>query len=884
MLRQSLADEVPTETFLQAAIRDLRDGLTTRTAGGTPLMAVEVAEDSDSGSISVEISGPRQSRTVALPAAVVKRAMRHGLGPVQLVAAALAAGLAAGSALDDGWVPVPDTQPDPFASIRKLEGLYERTSADPQIDQSVAHQNHVLLIGNHGSGKSATVAAHADAYQRQGGTVVWLDLAEASAGPQTVFHRFLCAERQDAYLVVVDGTQANIPVLQEVFAAATELREQYGVPLVMLATGLTTLVRRLPDLFRNFRHVIAQPGEIVDALLTGLRLEPEQQRQIRELADDDLVIARMALAFQRAKGRVPTAPELENEHVGDLGDKELRRALYRFACLGYFQIDVSADAAAALDFPAAVLQTLLNRGLLITNNGQYSAGPRSRAALVLRHALRRWDAEQEWGHPAELAWRHLQVAGEAAIRATLDRLDLIGAGDGQDEGPNSSVRYLRPTWDRVRKLERHLERLCAEDPKWHDNAGAAIFAALAMARMHKEAAWKPLAEFIRGRWSYEDPGELPAPIGDNTADYGDFPKIHAAMAAEDEQKAESGVDVREKAADIDLDRFYRGWMLGMLLCFEGSALHEDWGRVHRLQDIASKVQHPEGFFYPRRVPWVTARVVLGLCASGLSYETSETVRLACDWLLQLVTTEGGTSTDAWWRSGTGSWNRQEATTAMCLAALLHADAPLKSLQRTAMTWLWTEGRKREWNREGREIDLALVIEATSLDRERWRDAYRLVRDLLPWAVRAHDERLPVEDVNEGDLRLPFVTFELMTFVWRLVNREFSVVLGEMLRLSPEPEPLPADDAWDNRSWREAADQIVRKIQHELGLRDRHLRNSTLRNAEIRDAVDQLRRDQAAARGFAARLETGAGPELLREIDRMGLKYLGLAWPELPWPG
>lgn len=399
-----------------------------------------MAEDGDIESIRVEISGPRQSRTVVLPATLVKRAMRHGLGPVQLIAAALAAK----SALDDGWAPVPDTQPDAGTSIRELVELYQRTSADPQIDQSVAHRNHVLLIGNHGSGKSATVAAHADAYLRRGGTVVWLDLAEASAGPQTVFHRFLRAERQDAYLVVIDGTQANIPVLQEVFAAATELRERYGVPLVMLATGLTTLVRRLPDLFRNFRHVIAQPGEIVDALLTGLRLEPEQQRQIRELADDDLVIARMALAFQRAKGRVPTASELEHEHVGDLGDKELRRALYRFACLGYFQIDVSAEAAAALDFPTAVLQTLLNRGLLITNNGQYSAGPRSRAALVLRHALRRWDAEREWGHPGELAWRHLQVAGEAAIRATLDRLDLIGAGDGQDEGPNSSVRYLRP--------------------------------------------------------------------------------------------------------------------------------------------------------------------------------------------------------------------------------------------------------------------------------------------------------------------------------------------------------------------------------------------------------------------------------------------------------
>jgi hypothetical protein len=855
-------------------VQDIRAACDDRGIVGKPVVSVEAEIDAAAGAVLVTVNCSLRTRTVHLTAAVLQRARSDRVGPLQLIAAALACR----DELEEAGLPAGEPAADSDEAIRDLLARHVNTSADEQIIRSLAQLHDVLLIGQHGTGKSATVAARADSFRSNGGGLIWLDLAQASTGPQTVYEGLLRAERYKEYLIVLDATQANIPVLQQVCAAADQLRDLYGVPLAVLATGLPALVRRLPDVFVGFRPVMAKPNEIMNAMLAETRLTRPQRESIRNLAGTDLVIARMAITFHEEHGRVPTQHELEETHVGQVTDERQQQALYWFACLGYFQVDVTS-AAAATAFSADVLSWLLERGLIVRSNGQYSAGPRSRAELALRFALRQWDAKRRWRHPSELAWQYLRVAGEPAIRAVLDRLDRTGAAAGGD----NPTRYLLPAWDYVRRLERHLAKLCLDDPTWLDNEGAAIFAGLAMARMRHAEAWRAVADFVRTRWTYDAPNALPSPAGPPTADQLAFPKIREAMRGEDKDKLFTfpAAGPRETADDVDIDRFHRGWMLGLLLCFEGAALIEDGDRIRRLQAIAAEVQDPDGFFYPRRVPWVTARVVLGLCATGLSYETSDVVRQACDWLLTPVE-EGGAFDASWWRSGTGSWNRQEATTAMCLAALLHAEAPLTARQTMAAAWLWTDQAQDQWGRPGREIDLALVVEATSLDGERWRDAYPLVRELLQWAVEALRSPPPMTDVNEGDLRLPFVTYELMTFVWRLVNREFSVLLAEMLELPTDSAGLTLMTDGEVESGLQAISQIIGTIEAHLNRLNDRLRSSDLRDEAVHAEVGELQRALNDAEGLRIRLRAPASRDLLDEIDVMGHKHCGVAWRP-PWP-
>ncbi|HEX8343761.1 MAG TPA: hypothetical protein VF657_03305 [Actinoplanes sp.] len=877
---------------LDSALRDIRAGLGSMKRGRRLVLDTVASLDDGASTVTVTVTGRHGGRAVHLSGPVLIEAANGDIDPVRLIAAALDSR----ADLTPGRLPSDESEQDVAQTIADLLVWHRLTTADARIDRALGDRHDVLLVGKHGSGKSATVAARAEAFHAAGNGVVWLDLANPSAGPHTVFHRFLTAEESAAYLVVVDGVQANIPVLEDVFLAANELRERYGVPLTVLATGLTTLVQRLPRLFTGFRRVVAEPAEIVEALITAMRLAAADENRVRRLADNDLLIARMVVAFHTEHGRIPTRADLEAAHTSGIDDPKVREAVYWFASLGFFQIDVTSAAAQRRfgDDPAT-LPMLLDRSLIVNNNGRYSAGPRSRAALVLNHALRRWNAERLWGTPPDLAWRHLQVAGETAVRATLDRLDLIGAGAEAESVMDASTRYLLAAWDRVNQLERQIARECAHDATWNNDAGAAIFAGLAMAMLHRREAWDAVAAFVRGTWRCDDPRELPRADPAPTAERRDFPMIKDAMAIEDRTPERSAGELDEPAADIDIDRFHRSWMLGMLLCFEGSALRDDPDRVHRLQDIAQRQQNTEGFFYPRRVPWVTARIILGLCSTGLDYETSPVVSLACDWLLRPVA-DGG-AYDNSWRSGTGSWNRQEATTAMCLAALLRARAPGVGKRATAMEWLWTPEHQTEWRKPGREIDLALVIEATSLDRERWRKAYPLVRDLLQWVVRALDEPPDVNDVNESGLRLPFVTWELVTFVWRSVISEFNVLLRDELHLSRMTHHDPAapprghdiavhldDDVL--AAWQKAMGLLQDRIQHELRKRDplmQERRTGDLEFRAVANTVEGLRRDQSRAAELDRHLPRGPAWGLLREIDEMGERICGAEWPALPWP-
>jgi len=71
------------------------------------------------------------------------------------------------------------------------------------------------------------------------------------------------------------------------------------------------------------------------------------------------------------------------------------------------------------------------------------------------------------------------------------------------------------------------------------------------------------------------------------------------------------------------------------------------------------------YFYPARVPWCTARILIGLGLCGRNVENSEPVQKIAKWLL-----EHPNYSDGRWQSGTGEWNIWLETTALTVRALL----------------------------------------------------------------------------------------------------------------------------------------------------------------------------------------------------------------------
>lgn len=143
---------------------------------------------------------------------------------------------------------------------------------------------------------------------------------------------------------------------------------------------------------------------------------------------------------------------------------------------------------------------------------------------------------------------------------------------------------------------------------------------------------------------------------------------------------------------------------------------------------AESCQEPSGAFYPERVPWVTARVLLGWCQASGSYHRGPVVRRACDWLS--TARPYGPFAYGDWESGTGAWNTSLMTTAMCLSALGSAGVPPHDGRMQAgLGHLYASLQERG---ERNEIDLADTLDAILLIGGRWQDVSAELGELLTW--------------------------------------------------------------------------------------------------------------------------------------------------------
>ncbi|MGV9214553.1 hypothetical protein ACTFTM_22055 [Micromonospora sp. RB23] len=809
----------------------------------------------------------------------------HGVTPLALLSYALQK-----DPFGPGWRPrrVGHATLPPEKVMGYYARLHRSTASATQVEQHLEAGRDVVVIGEHGCGKSALVANAAEKRLDKGDAVVWLNLTDPADGPESIVLALLEQEgsRSGRYLVVVENLHANLPLLNELFACVTRLRSDFKLDLQVLASSWKSaadiLARGEPT--RDLRQVLAEGRWLVQQLLIDSGVDEASWPTIKRLAQNDAHIALTAIELYEERGTVPTEADLEEFYTRQVTSDDQREVLYRLACLGFFELQMATREAGSLE---ATLRQLRDDGLVYQIDGAYLIGSRRRAQLVMNHARRHWDADDRWKRPERNVWLHLQRGGERLMQATLGRLDQLVSPDLA----RTDTLHLLSTWETLIRLGRSMRKRSVEDPSWGDNLGAAVFAASALSQLNHVDSWYEIAKGVRSRWSYDAPGSLlPEPVGGVTADHEDFVEIQQSMAQEDAILGPAPHLAGMTADELDTDRMYRNWVLGLLLGFEGAApvVHQDQKRIDQLVEVARQAQEEDGNFYPARVPWVTARVVLGLCQANLRFD-HPVVKRACNWLLRPVS-EGGPF-DNWWRSGTGSWNREEATTAMCLSALVRADVEMWPDMKTAHAWLM--GREGEWATPGREIDMSQVLDATLLCTGAVNGAREHLMTLFQRIATERRSPTLLATAPEERLRIPFVAAQLADIVWRIVRLESLKLLGDVINQGRTDPSEPAEvavvaeivssssagvtlTARQLREWQKGCEQIEGTIRDRIAKRDGPMRTP---------AVDRVINEHLAYRArlgkLTAQLDERADRELLEQIDALGREVCGVAWPDMP---
>jgi uncharacterized alpha/beta hydrolase family protein len=153
--------------------------------------------------------------------------------------------------------------------------------------------------------------------------------------------------------------------------------------------------------------------------------------------------------------------------------------------------------------------------------------------------------------------------------------------------------------------------------------------------------------------------------------------IRNSMIEEDKKDDYFSRYSKSAAENIDIQLLHDTYHYGLMVQIASSDEFPESMTLRLIQDLAinsliygngKKPTNDHGGWYPQRLPWLTARVLIGLKNSGYEMRDDkehidETVSQAIDYLMRSI------YQDSYWRSGIGDWVTDWEATAVCLEAL-----------------------------------------------------------------------------------------------------------------------------------------------------------------------------------------------------------------------
>ena len=664
------------------------------------------------------------------------------------------------------------------------------TARSEKIRDLVEQSDRPLLIsGNSSSGKTVSVAQAVNQLRARSYSCTWIDLANVNVEIEHFVYSVFRTLTSDRHIIVVDNVQSypsKVSWIRDAIQRIIELCPTLKVKAVNICwrSARKTVEKMYAPTPLN--RVECDGDDVIIELVRYYTLD-KYEREILSNSAGDVLIARSMIDFLLQYKRFPSEKQLSQKIYDECTkgrelSSDAKYILYILASLGEFEIHARQE----------YLERISPRGFAELSGQQIfrtyktedtivyiTIGHRSLAHKVALHLQGELAPVKP---PVEFAIEYLTIEGEKQILSTLERLDLeLEIGDS----------LFANLWQAFCNMRASLIKQLSVDPTWGNNMASMIFAAEALTNIKFDqdsvGLWKMTAAKIRERWRPDEQRGI-AFIGGNsgieaTTEIVDFTDNIRHTMREDEQRYPYPDAML--SSNIDYGRFHDNWLLGLLLGFEGLALDDSDLKTLYIA-AAEKMQQTNGAFYPERVCWVTARVIMGLCQCGLTY-TDPVVKKACNWLVaQLLDGKTiGWSIDALncygWRSGTGTWNSNEQITLMCLCALFAAGYPVRKDERVSEIireiWRCRKSLERSFIEKGTILDIMWIIDVMLYDDRNPIDLKEEIKYLTDYIMDKWNNASLLSSEKETESSdVSFMSKELIFIVWALLKKNLEQLL------------------------------------------------------------------------------------------------------------
>lgn len=646
-----------------------------------------------------------------------------------------------------------------------------------------------LLVGASASGKTALAVEIGNTLRLQGRAVNYAALGQYNGVGREFVTLLLRGE--SGSVLIADDLQSNPTMSRMLLAVAGAARRARGLtaPLVV-ATSWPEYAEEAAAWQEECLLVPVRAEQISGRLVRRYadRLSAADLESVKEQFGSDLVLLRLGLErstqLRRTARGEEVVEELWRHRTKGMrsSDADARKTAVVTASLGRYDIAAPGQfVAAEARVGGDVIEDLLSTGLLRRFGAAVSLGHRSVASLIggWLESHGGWDgliAARGPKSPSDVALDYLRSQGTALA---VDVLRALQARAGFRDRPrlSRSAAALVEVWDAFNAVVERIERQEMLDPTWGNSLSSATFAVQSLVEVGKRSLTRDSLAFLRGHWRLKS-GVLEL-LTEGLGTASDFEKIRECMATEDKLERVSRPHDWMMAEMVDVDRFHRTWLGGLILCAEAAA-SQDARTPSRLADAMEAQQLEDGAFYPRRVPWSTGRVLLGLGACGRKVENSLPVRRAVDWLLR-DRAEGGASQNGLWEGGTGTWNSVLETTAMIVIALLAVGLPSDD-RRLSPAKSFLRSAKSEWATPGHELDGAQAVQASLELGTPWEEVAREAQQLSMWArgeALWRTATLSAAETLQESCRVAQIAQHLVHIGWTAIRTDLPVFLDAL---------------------------------------------------------------------------------------------------------
>jgi len=259
----------------------------------------------------------------------------------------------------------------------------------------------------------------------------------------------------------------------------------------------------------------------------------------------------------------------------------------------------------------------------------------------------------------------------------------------------SQLLSISPIWSALHEFENELATQTQKDPSWQNTPSSMYFVLSSASLLGVVDSYKNvLSKFCEN--FYVENGKLKLRYDKLKTTY-DFTQIRKRMIDEDKEHTEY-TELFESGMELDCEEAHKNWVLGLVVGLRDELSKFGYNHIYEIAvgDLFSS-QQSDGSWYPRRVPWVTARILIGLSKAGYKY-SDEPIKKGIEYLFSNL----GESN--FWEARTGGWNNVYETSSLCLEAIFSCGYPVHSDDRLNDVIKFLKENKYKWMAEDNEID------------------------------------------------------------------------------------------------------------------------------------------------------------------------------------